>query len=57
MIVRKYCKRKRVREELCAKEKNKKDLIEEFRKRRAGGVSTNPGLPGNAVLTKSGPKR
>ena len=31
MIVRKYCERKRARVSILAKEKNKKDLMDEFR--------------------------
>jgi hypothetical protein len=37
MIVRKYCERKRAAACILAKEKNKKDLMEEFRSEVAGG--------------------
>jgi len=57
MIVRKYCERKRSRVGIFAKEKNKKDLMDEFRSEVKAGISTNVGLNRKIVPTKYGPKR
>jgi hypothetical protein len=55
MIVRKYCERKRARESIFAKRKNKKDLMGEFRSEVGIGIGTDVGLGRSRVPTKSRP--
>jgi hypothetical protein len=57
MIVRKYRERKRGKEEIFGKEKNKKELMDEFRSEVERRISTDVGLDRKIVPTKYGPKR